>query len=834
MKRLLILLAGLLCAQPSSADVFNFETPSQNVQCNVGIGDGFADISCTIINRQGPTALPRPANCKSDWGHKFEMNDRGPVKMVCSPLDSSKGAQSVAEYGVTGKFGGFKCLSSKKGFECLNRDKNGFFLSRKKQLIFNSNSSSNAQSAKSSSKDQDCLNTSIRGKEYPFARNRLMKNGWKPKFFSPPFEMAPFADWVQKRNYAEVEACSGTGQALCKFVYESETDKNSLLSVFTAGEDLGIVTGHQCVSAKDMLPEILPQLSNSTSQNSTDTVPTITVKKAWSRDPWDLFYAATLLDYDQLFELRVNCVSNKNTNDYNSIYLFFGQDDYSGIATFKFNRDEVYQLKFVDSYSTVDTPEKAAMFEAITAKLKSNNSLSVISFDGNLAKVSLKGSSKAIGECPVRNVIKKTTKSKVSVDPVKIEKIVIQKHLAALNKADANSRNKSADQTITNTDEPKLTRTVSNGIVHHKLDKCDNERGVAIAHYNFRETEKLPALEMSDICFARKNTKLWASESDENLVLVRKADSTEFYEVISPNTASFERWSATAGRYYDENSKWRSGSVNFSYQRSSSARFNYKVTGTQQNGDVAMYGFLYENSSTLADVNKEYSIHITALDHWDYVRDQFNSRIAGENPYLAFSGMMKIEGSKGKVELNDTGEGDGEGGGALVFNIDEMGRVSGEGTLNLSNARLAGLNDHDWKNTELRIEKIVGQFVGKNGSEFRAVGIATGETTDQDGYVNKVKARLTIMGSDSNLENEIYKLQNTKVKTDSDSSKNLTIEKNLNALGFNSGIADGVFDDDTARAIEAFQKKYGLNMNSNLSDEQLIVLDAMVNARKVQ
>lgn len=814
MKRFLILLAGLLYAQPSSADVFTFETPSQNVQCNVGIGDGFADIGCTIIDRQGTTALPRPANCKSDWGHYFEMNDRGPAKMKCGPLDRSKGAQSVAEYGVTGKFGGFTCLSSKKGFECLNRDNNGFFLSRKKQLLIKSNSNIKATYMQPALKEQDCLNTSINGQEYPAARNKLMKNGWKPKYFSPPFEMAPFTDWVQKRNYAEVEACSGTGLGRCKFVYESETDKNSFLSVFTAGEDMGIVTGHQCVSELDVLPETLPQLADSNSQNSTNKVRKINVVKDWWRGRWTIFYAATILDYDQLFELRVNCVSNKNVDGFNSFYLFFGEGAYSGIATLKFNREKTYKLEFVDSYFTVDTPKKAEIFEAITANLKSNDSFWVIKYDDNVAKVSLTGSSKAIGKCPVRNVTKKSTKSKILIDPVKGEK--------------------KANHTNTISDEPKLTRTVSNGIVHHKLDKCDYERGVAIAYYNFRETSKLPALEISDICFARNKTELWASESEENLELVRKADSTEFYEVISPNTASYERWNASVGRYENGASNWLNGSANFSYQRSSSARFNYKITGTQQNGDVSLTGYLYEKSSTLADAKNKYKLHITALDNWDYVRGQFDGKITGENPYLAFAGSMKVEGNKGIAELSDTGEGDGKGGGSLELNLDDMGGISGKGTLILSNARRAGLNENDWKNTELRIEKIVGHFVGENGRELRAVGIATGETIDQDGYVNKVKARLTIMGSDASFNEEIDQLQNASVTSNSDSTKNLTIEQNLKILGFETGVVDGVFDNATTLAINAFQKQFGLPQNEALSADQLLVLEAMVNARKAQ
>lgn len=135
MKRLLVL--GLV-ALPfgAEADVWTFETPSENIQCVVGEDFGGSDLTCTIIERQGPPALPRPAGCGSDWGHVFFMGNRGSVSMECKPLDRSKGGFSRAEYGVRGEFGGFVCHSEKTGLECRNEDGHGFFLSRRSQRVF--------------------------------------------------------------------------------------------------------------------------------------------------------------------------------------------------------------------------------------------------------------------------------------------------------------------------------------------------------------------------------------------------------------------------------------------------------------------------------------------------------------------------------------------------------------------------------------------------------------------------------------------------------------------------------------------------------------------------
>ena len=126
----------ILLATPAAADVFTFETPSENIQCSVGLEAGFSDIYCTIIVRQGPPALPRPANCNSDWGHAFMMMNRGPVEMQCTPLDTNKGGFDRAEYGVTGEFGGFVCQSERTGLTCQNEDGHGFFLSRRQQTVF--------------------------------------------------------------------------------------------------------------------------------------------------------------------------------------------------------------------------------------------------------------------------------------------------------------------------------------------------------------------------------------------------------------------------------------------------------------------------------------------------------------------------------------------------------------------------------------------------------------------------------------------------------------------------------------------------------------------------
>lgn len=135
MKRLLLVLT-LAPAAMADADVFNFETPTGNIDCSVGVERDFTEIYCTIHERSGSPAAPRPAGCDSDWGHNFFMRNRGPVQIVCEPKGPNYEAMERAEYGVTGRMDGIDCTSSRQGLECRNEDGHGFFLSRAVQRLF--------------------------------------------------------------------------------------------------------------------------------------------------------------------------------------------------------------------------------------------------------------------------------------------------------------------------------------------------------------------------------------------------------------------------------------------------------------------------------------------------------------------------------------------------------------------------------------------------------------------------------------------------------------------------------------------------------------------------
>lgn len=130
-----------LCAActvlPATADVFTFETPSGNIDCSVGVEHDFSDIECTIHERGGDPAAPKPADCDAGWGHHFAMRNRGQVTMRCGGPGRNLSMFEVADYGVTSAdWGGIQCRSSKQGLECYNADGHGFFLSRRSQRVY--------------------------------------------------------------------------------------------------------------------------------------------------------------------------------------------------------------------------------------------------------------------------------------------------------------------------------------------------------------------------------------------------------------------------------------------------------------------------------------------------------------------------------------------------------------------------------------------------------------------------------------------------------------------------------------------------------------------------
>lgn len=116
------------------ADGYGFMTPSGNIFCNGAVE--VSEISCTLAERSGPPALPRPASCTATWGHSYTLQATGGVTMVCSGPPSRVNYTDIAPYGVTGRFGAITCQSESSGLTCVNASGHGFSLSRGRQQVF--------------------------------------------------------------------------------------------------------------------------------------------------------------------------------------------------------------------------------------------------------------------------------------------------------------------------------------------------------------------------------------------------------------------------------------------------------------------------------------------------------------------------------------------------------------------------------------------------------------------------------------------------------------------------------------------------------------------------
>jgi hypothetical protein len=134
-KTVLFSAAFSLIAGISAADGFGFMSPSGNIYCNGYISDG-GRIDCSIINRQGPTALARPSSCTQSWGHTYSVEGRGQARMTCSRVPGPVNYTDIATYGLTAQFGDITCTSESTGLTCRNAAGHGFFLSRRQQNVF--------------------------------------------------------------------------------------------------------------------------------------------------------------------------------------------------------------------------------------------------------------------------------------------------------------------------------------------------------------------------------------------------------------------------------------------------------------------------------------------------------------------------------------------------------------------------------------------------------------------------------------------------------------------------------------------------------------------------
>lgn len=133
-----LLASGAAYADDATDNMDNLETgfitPSANIACLLSTDNGKTTLRCDIAEM---AATPqRPADCKQNWGHSFEMAADDTATLICTDDHTSDPGLSDLDYGKAWQRGGFTCRSEQTGLTCVNAMQHGFSLSRAEQRIF--------------------------------------------------------------------------------------------------------------------------------------------------------------------------------------------------------------------------------------------------------------------------------------------------------------------------------------------------------------------------------------------------------------------------------------------------------------------------------------------------------------------------------------------------------------------------------------------------------------------------------------------------------------------------------------------------------------------------
>jgi hypothetical protein len=117
-----------------------FRTPSNQIHCLFVMSEekvepnGIAcDINQSFVRKP---ILPRPADCRYDWGQRFELGNDSDAGLDCASDWVGSDDSHVLAYGNSVKVGNIVCSSEETGLTCKNAKGHGFLLSRRAQKIF--------------------------------------------------------------------------------------------------------------------------------------------------------------------------------------------------------------------------------------------------------------------------------------------------------------------------------------------------------------------------------------------------------------------------------------------------------------------------------------------------------------------------------------------------------------------------------------------------------------------------------------------------------------------------------------------------------------------------
>ncbi|MGH3634914.1 DUF6636 domain-containing protein [Mycobacterium sp.] len=105
---------------------YQFQSPSGNIDCGMGMLGGAAYASCEISDHTW-VAPPRPARCEGAWGDRVEINQGNTPALVCSSDTLRGSGLPTLDYGSRHSAGPITCDSELAGVTCTDASTGHFF-----------------------------------------------------------------------------------------------------------------------------------------------------------------------------------------------------------------------------------------------------------------------------------------------------------------------------------------------------------------------------------------------------------------------------------------------------------------------------------------------------------------------------------------------------------------------------------------------------------------------------------------------------------------------------------------------------------------------------------
>lgn len=552
-----------------------------------------------------------------------------------------------------------------------------------------------------------CLTIDIADDEYPVARDKLIADGWVPKYLSPPFESAPFAEWVKVRNYAEVEACAPTGRANCKFTFTSSSNKGVELSVLTEGEELGIVTGHQCNGSVGAVSQNEPV---------TQVQRPIAIRKRWVRQSAADFYVAKTYNYEKAFDFQVRCKASDEGAKPAALYLSVGQDTFAGTGRFTFDNGMTHTFEFGDDgYLIVNSDQIAQKFGRLVSDLKARNGVTVSFGDAPPYKVSLKGSSKAVGDCPMGLYAKATTNS----DATKISAV------------DSNS-----DAAIASSRISKVLPNGAEDVIDYRIASCRGTAGFGHMLYHGSNRTVL-----TDVCLNEETGDFLSAETLNGLELTAKGRNGRKFENLSSGGSFYERDHVQV--LPDENipgcTPENIESLHASIQSPKNKDFSNQPFGH-------FIGYTLPATASIPktkSANIYFGLRSITPDPSEIATFKPGQIINSQGDMLA---SAVFENGSGVITVNEgAGNTYGDADGSFSINFNGDGTFTMSGSFSAESLRIKGHEPNEMIRHEGQLAFFRGHVLGSDGSGLMGYGIAEGKVTDASGNVHSYQAQAYLM-----------------------------------------------------------------------------------------